>query len=165
MTLTIEKETELNLLDFDYEALANKVIQFTIEYEKFPYEAEIDLLLVDDKAIQEINHQYREINKSTDVLSFPLISYELPGDFSQIESDNDNFNPDSGEALLGDIIISVEKVQEQALAYGHTLEREFAFLIVHSMLHLFGYDHMEAEEAAFMENRQKEILEKLQILR
>lgn len=165
MTLTIEKETELNLLDFDYEALANKVIQFTIEYEKFPYEAEIDLLLVDDKAIQEINHQYREINKSTDVLSFPLISYKLPGDFSQIESDNDNFNPDSGEALLGDIIISVEKVQEQALAYGHTLEREFAFLIVHSMLHLFGYDHMEAEEAAFMENRQKEILEKLQILR
>ena len=165
MTVTIEKETELELLNFDYEALANKVICFTLEHEQFPYEAEINLLLVDNNAIQEINKQYRDIDKSTDVLSFPLIAYEMPGTFDTIEFDDDNFNPDSGEAVLGDIIISVEKVQEQAVAYGHTLEREFAFLIVHSMLHLFGYDHMEADEAAFMEDRQKVILEKLQILR
>lgn len=165
MTVTIEKETNLDLLTFDYEKLANQVIEFTIEQEQFPFEAEINLLLVDDLAIHDINKQFRDIDRSTDVLSFPLIEYEIPGNFDQIEQNNDNFNPDTGEAVLGDIIISVEKVQAQAIAYGHTLEREFAFLIVHSMLHLFGYDHMQPDEAAFMEDKQKEILEKLQISR
>ena len=94
-----------------------------------------------------------------------MIAYEAPGDFSNIEADEDNFNPDTGEALLGDIILCVDKVKEQAESYGHSAKREFAFLILHSMLHLFGYDHMTEEEAAVMEQKQREILEHMNILR
>ena len=142
------------------------MISYTIEREDFPYEAEINLTLVDKDAIWQINKEYREIDRPTDVLSFPMLSYPKAGDFSEIEEDvMDNFNPDTGEVLLGDIIICVPKVYEQAEEYGHSVEREFAFLIVHSMLHLFGYDHMTPEEAAFMEDRQKQILTELNILR
>ena len=75
------------------------------------------------------------------------------------------FHPETGELMLGDIIISLDKVKEQAESYGHSTKREFAFLIVHSMLHLFGYDHMEEDEAAVMEQKQKEILDKMEIFR
>ena len=165
MTITIETETEVKF-PFDYETLANKVILYTIEREAFPYEAEINLTLVDEETIREINREYREIDQATDVLSFPMLSYEEAGDFSHLEEEEaDNFNPDTGEILLGDIIICVPKVYAQAEEYGHEVQREFAFLIVHSMLHLFGYDHMEPEEAAYMENKQREILNEMKILR
>lgn len=165
MTICIEAETEVTF-PFDYKELANKVISYTMEREDFPFEAEVNLTLVDEPTILQINQEYRQIEKSTDVLSFPMISYEQPGDFSGIEEDiEDNFNPDTGEALLGDIIICVPKVFAQAEEYGHSVEREFAFLIVHSMLHLFGYDHMTPDEAAFMENKQREILSEMKILR
>lgn len=165
MTIAIEAETEVDF-PFDYETLANKVILYTIEREGFPYEAEINLTLVDMDAIQNINREYRKIDRATDVLSFPMLSYGRAGDFSHLEDETaDNFNPDTGEILLGDIIICVQKVYAQAVEFGHSVEREFAFLIVHSMLHLFGYDHLEPEEAAFMENKQREILNEMKILR
>ena len=165
MSLQIEAETKVDFT-FDYEALAAKVIDFTLDHEAFPYECEVNLTLTDNEGIREINREYREIDKPTDVLSFPMLSYEMAGDFSQLEDDyDDNFNPDTGEIMLGDIIISVDKVAEQAESYGHSEEREFAFLIVHSMLHLFGYDHMTPEEAAEMEEKQRIILNELQILR
>ncbi len=165
MTVIIEKETAVPF-EFDYEKLAEEVIVFSLSQEDFPYEAEVNLTLTDNDAIQEINREYRQIDKPTDVLSFPMLSLETAGDFSNLEEDTeDNFNPDTGEALLGDIIISVPKVMEQADAYGHTVKREFAFLIVHSVLHLLGYDHMTPEEAAFMENKQKSILKELNITR
>ena len=95
-----------------------------------------------------------------------MLHYETPGDFAFLdEEDSDDFNPDTGEALLGDIVISVEKVYEQAESYGHSVEREYAFLITHSMLHLFGYDHMEEQEAKIMEEKQTEILTQMNILR
>ena len=95
-----------------------------------------------------------------------MLSYEKAGDFAFLdEESDDDFNPDTGEAMLGDIIISVDKVREQAVEFGHSEKREFAFLIVHSMLHLFGYDHIEPEDAAIMEPKQKLILEELNILR
>lgn len=164
MSLQIEEETMVHF-DFDYRELAERVVDFTMDYEAFPFEAEVNLTLTDNDGIHEINKTYREIDRPTDVLSFPLISYEVAGDFSKIEDEDDNFNPDTGEAMLGDIIISVPKVKEQAAEYGHSEEREYAFLIVHSMLHLFGYDHMTPEEATFMEQKQKEILNELNILR
>lgn len=164
MTISMEEEIEVTF-DFDYRKLANEVILYTIEHESFPYEAEINVTLVDNDRIREINKEYRQIDRATDVLSFPLLEYEEAGVFDGLEEDMDNFNPDTGEILLGDIIISVPKVYEQAEAFGHAVKREFAFLIVHSMLHLFGYDHMTEEEAAFMENKQREILEKLKITR
>lgn len=165
MSLLIETEVD-TAFDFDYEELAKQVIEFALDHEAFPYECEVNLTLTDNNGIQEINREYREIDRPTDVLSFPMLSYETAGDFSKLEEDYDNnFNPDTGEIMLGDIIISVDKVFEQAESYGHSTRREFAFLILHSMLHLFGYDHMTPKEAAVMEDKQRTILEKMQILR
>ena len=165
MSLSVETEVDVEF-GFDYEALAKRVIGCALEHEEFPYECEVNLTLTDNEGIREINRTYREIDKPTDVLSFPLINYEKAGDFSALEENyDDNFNPDTGEIMLGDIIISIEKVKEQADSYGHSIEREFAFLILHSMLHLFGYDHMTEEEAAIMEEKQKIILDKMKIFR
>lgn len=165
MSFFIEKECEVNF-PFDEESLARQVVEYTLDYMKFPYEAEVNLTLTDNEGIRQINKEFREIDRPTDVLSFPLLSYDSPGDFSFLErEEEDDFNPDTGEALLGDIIISVDKVKEQAAEFGHSEKREYAFLIVHSMLHLFGFDHMTEEDAAVMEEKQKLILSDLNILR
>ena len=95
-----------------------------------------------------------------------MLSYDEPGDFEFLKEENEeDFNPDTGEVMLGDIIISVDKVVKQAGDYGHSIEREYAFLITHSMLHLFGYDHMEEEEAKIMEQKQRDLLEEIGITR
>ena len=165
MSFILEEEVKVTF-DFDYAAMAEQVINACLDYAKFPYEAEVNLTLTNNEGIHVINKEFRQIDRPTDVLSFPMLSYETPGDFSFLdEEDCDDFNPDTGEALLGDIVISVEKVYEQAESYGHSVEREYAFLITHSMLHLFGYDHMEEEEAKVMEEKQKDILQKMNILR
>ena len=165
MTLNLEDEYGLEL-GIDYEGTARLVISQVLEEEGCPYEAEVNLLLTSNEEIHRMNREYRDVDRPTDVLSFPMLSYETAGDFSGLEDAyDDNFNPDTGEIMLGDIIISVPKVHEQAKEYGHSDKREYAFLIVHSMLHLFGYDHMTPEEAAFMEQKQRDILEELNILR
>lgn len=165
MSFFLEEEVEVNF-EFNYQELAKKIVDFCLEYAGFLYEAEVNLTLTDNEGIHAINKEFREIDSPTDVLSFPLLSYETPGDFSFLEEEDSNdFNPDTGEALLGDIVISIEKVVEQAESYGHSMEREYAFLITHSMLHLFGYDHMEEAEAKVMEEKQKDILNQMNILR
>lgn len=165
MSFFLEEECSVDFT-FDYKELADRVVSFCLQHENFPYSAEVNLTLTDNEGIHIINKEYREVDRPTDVLSFPMLSYEVPGDFSFLENENEeDFNPDTGEALLGDIIISIDKVKEQAENYGHSQEREFAFLITHSMLHLFGYDHMEDEEAKVMEAKQKEILTALGINR
>lgn len=165
MSFYLEEETDVSF-DFDYKVLAEEIINHCLDYANFPYEAEVNLTLTDNEGIHSINKEFRQIDRPTDVLSFPMLNYETPGDFSFLDDeDNDDFNPDTGEALLGDIIISIEKVYEQAENYGHSVEREYAFLITHSMLHLFGYDHMEEQEAKIMEAKQKEILQQMNILR
>lgn len=164
MTLIIEEETEV-FFTFDYQTVAEEVIQAAIDAENFPFEAEISLLMVSVEEIQEINCAHRQIDAPTDVLSFPMIDYRIAGDFSNLEQEEDNFNPDTGEALLGDIVLCTDKVNEQAKSYGHSEKREFAFLILHSMLHLFGYDHMTPEDAAVMERKQQAILAQMGILR
>ncbi|MEG1292298.1 MAG: rRNA maturation RNase YbeY [Lachnospiraceae bacterium] len=164
MTVTVETE-EIPEFDFPYETVAKEVVEAAIEIEEFPYEAEVTILLVSTLEIQEINREHRKIDRPTDVLSFPMINYEIPGEFSSIDQDEDNFNPDTGEALLGDVILCIDKVKEQAERFGHSQKREFAFLILHSMLHLFGYDHMTEEEAIVMEEKQRNILNQIGILR
>lgn len=165
MSFCLEEEVEVTF-SFNYQELAQRVVTCCLDYANFPYEAEVNLTLTDNEGIHAINKEFREIDRPTDVLSFPMLSYETPGDFAFLDNeDSDDFNPDTGEALLGDIVISVDKVFEQAESYGHSVEREFAFLITHSMLHLFGYDHMEESEAKVMEEKQKEILNQMNILR
>ena len=165
MTISIEYEAE-KVLDLPYREIIEDTVLAALDYEGCPYEAEVNLLLVDNDIIHELNLEHRGIDRATDVLSFPMLDYQEAGDFSAIGEEQEwNCNPDTGEILLGDIIISVPKVLEQAKEYGHSPKREFAFLITHSMLHLFGYDHMEPEEAAIMENKQEKILEVLGISR
>lgn len=164
MTVLFEEEGNLTL-PLACEELAIKVVEAALDYVGCPYEAEVNLLLTMNEEIQEMNRSFRQIDKATDVLSFPMVEYEEAGDFDFLENTNAYFHPESGELMLGDIVISKEKVISQAEEYGHSIEREYAFLIAHSMLHLFGYDHMEEEERVEMEKKQREILEQLQILR
>ena len=166
MTLNLDMDADYQKeFDFDLEETGKKVMEGTLDHENCPYEAEVNLVLTDNEEIRRTNREFRDIDRETDVLSFPMLEYDRPGDFSHAEEDESCFNPDTGELILGDIMISVPKLKEQAEAYGHSQLREHAFLITHSLLHLMGYDHMEAEEAVLMENRQREILETLGITR
>lgn len=164
MTLFFEEEGELKL-DLPCKELAEKVINAALDYVDCPYETEVNLLLTMNDEIREMNQNFRSIDRPTDVLSFPMIDYEEAGNFDFLEDVMDAFHPESGELMLGDIVISKEKVISQAEEYGHSIEREYAFLIAHSMLHLFGYDHMEDDERIIMEQKQREILEVLEIVR
>ena len=165
MQLYLENETEITF-DFDTEKIAKAVIDKVLEVEKCPYETEVNLLITDNEGIREYNASMRDIDKPTDVLSFPGLFFEDPSEFYIPEEEMvDYTNPESGNIILGDIIISAEKVFSQAKEYGHSIRREFAFLVAHSMYHLCGYDHMTEEEAAVMEKKQEEILRLLQITR
>lgn len=165
MSLFMEEEGEVKL-PLDTESTAKLVIDAALDYIGCPYETEISLLLTTDEEIRQMNRMFRNMDRSTDVLSFPMLEYKIPGEFKEFEHCSEEaFNPETGELMLGDIVISKNKVLAQAEAYGHSPRREFAFLIAHSMLHLFGYDHMEEEERMIMEEKQREIMEKIQILR
>ncbi len=134
--------------------LLQKVISETLKYESFSDNVEISITIVTNDEIKKINSKFRNINKSTDVLSFPMI------DFPNGET------PDfSDTIILGDIIISIEKAISQAKEYGHSIERELGFLTAHSMLHLLGYDHIEPTDEKIMFMKQKEILNHINLKR
>ncbi|MBQ6898429.1 MAG: rRNA maturation RNase YbeY [Clostridia bacterium] len=123
--------------------------------EEFDESAEISVRFVDNEQIRELNNEYRDIDKATDVLSFPLG-----------ENGVYDHNPSSGAALLGDIVISMQRAMEQAEEYGHSLDREVAFLTVHSMLHLLGYDHVNGGlEALRMREKEETVLTQLGLKR
>ena len=164
MTVLFEDEGNLEL-PLSCEEIAKNVVEAALDYVNCPYEAEVNLLLTMNEEIHQMNLEFREIDRPTDVLSFPMVEYENAGDFTFLEETDEYFHPESGELMLGDIVISKEKVLSQAEEYGHSVTREYAFLIAHSMLHLFGYDHMEDAERVEMERMQKEILDGLNILR
>ena len=157
MTFYVENETEVTY-DFDVEEIVKLVAEKILDTENCPYETQVNVLLTDNEHIRFFNKEYRNIDRETDVLSFPNLDFDTPGVA-------DYFDPESGELILGDIIISVDKVKEQSESYGHSTKREFAFLIAHSMLHLCGYDHMEKEEASVMERKQEDALTLLGITR
>ena len=148
MTLLIDNRTNFELTDEIKETL-EKVCLKSLQYEEFNEDCEISLSIVTNDEIHDINKQFRNIDSPTDVLSFPQLTFE--------EGEEADVN-ENGEIVLGDIIISIDRAKEQAEEYGHSLKREMAFLSVHSMLHLMGYDHMVPEEEEDMFRRQKEIL-------
>lgn len=167
MTILMENEAD-EKIDFDYEKLLKKVIIKAVELEKCPYECEVNLTFTDNNGIRELNRDFRGLDVPTDVLSFPMVDFSKPADFTIFDDDNTiamYFNPESGELLLGDIVISTERAKEQAEEYGHSLKREICFLTAHSMLHLMGYDHMDESEKAVMEEKQDNILNSLGITR
>lgn len=148
VTIWIDNRTE-EPFSMELEAAVKQAAAEALRYENFAEECEISVSIVDNEEIRQINRQFRNIDKATDVLSFPMLTFQ---EGEQAERNED------GEILLGDIIISLERAREQAAEYGHSLKREIAFLTAHSMLHLLGYDHMTPEEEEEMFRRQKEIL-------
>ena len=165
MTLNLSEECT-NEFEFDCKEVAFQVMNAVLDSENCPYEATVDLTLTTDSEIHEINLQQRGIDRATDVLSFPMTQFPVPGEFDFLEEEGmDSFDPDSGELMLGDIVISVDHVNAQAAEYGHSQLREFAFLVAHSIYHLIGYDHMKEPEAKIMEQKQKDILNLLHINR
>ncbi len=135
-------------LSADAERLINSACRSVLETENFNFDAEINVTLVDDQEIKALNSQFRNIDRATDVLSFPL-------------NDNEEYdiNPENGCAMLGDVVISVEHAVKQAEEFGHSIEREVAYLTVHSVLHLLGYDHLdEADEKKIMRKKEEQAL-------
>ena len=131
--------------------LIRKACIATLTEENFPYDAEIEVTLTDDETIRELNKNFRDTDRSTDVLSFPL------GENGVYDT-----NPENGMKMLGDVVISVEHAVMQSELYGHSLEREISFLTVHSILHLLGYDHINSKlEETVMREKQDIILEEL----
>lgn len=164
MTYNIEYEADRQL-DIPYEEIISSVIEEACNYVDCPYEVCVNVLITDNEEIHAINKEHRDVDRPTDVLSFPMLWYDEPGVFDDNNITDDCFDPDSGELILGDIVLSVDKIYEQAESYGHSTKRELAFLVAHSMLHLFGYDHMEEDEREVMECKQREILDNLGITR
>lgn len=165
MTFYVENETEVTF-PFDVMELVGVVAEAVLDAEGCPYEAEVNVLITDNEGIAQYNREYRGIDRETDVLSFPNIPFEAEADFSIVEDNEaDYFQPDSGELILGDIILSADRIYSQAESYGHSVKREFAFLVAHSMLHLCGYDHETPDEAKVMEKKQDDILNGLGITR
>ena len=134
--------------------LIEKVISEALRYEGVNDNTEVSVTIVDNEEIRKINNKFRNIDRATDVLSFPLIDF-----------DNESLPDDGSKIYLGDIIISIERAKEQAKEYGHSIDREIGFLTAHSMLHLLGYDHMVPEEEKEMFAKQEEILNNLGLRR
>ena len=162
VVLNTDIQTE-EKFEFNPEETARKVCGQVLVQEAFPEDAEISLVVTDAEEVHRLNLEFRGIDRTTDVLSFPGLDFESPADYDCI--DDSCINPDNGCVMLGDIVICAQKVREQALEYGHSELREFAFLVAHSMLHLCGYDHMTPEEAEEMEKRQEMALGALGITR
>lgn len=167
MTFYVEFDEGINnSFEFDTDEIIQKVAEAVLDTEECPYECCVNVLVTDNEGIRGYNKTYRDIDRETDVLSFPNLDFDFPGEFTIAEGrEADYFDPESGELVLGDIILSVDRIREQAESYGHSQKREFAFLVAHSMLHLCGYDHMEPEEAAVMESKQEAVLTGLGITR
>jgi len=166
MTFYVENEVDADF-GFDIEELAKSVADTVLELEGCAADIEASLTITDSEGIHELNKEFRGIDSPTDVLSFPNVSYENAGDFSVLLGEQlvDLLDPDTGKIMFGDIVINEDRVRSQAEDYGHSVKREFAFLVAHSMLHLCGYDHMEEEEAKVMEKKQEDVLGKLGITR
>ncbi len=163
--IRIEMHEEYSF-SFSCSEVCEAVLKEVLQSEGCPYEAEVSLVLTDEEEIRKYNREYRGIDRETDVLSFPAVDFYEPSDFSGIEEMKDIYvDPDSDRLVLGDVMICVSRMREQAAEYGHGEKREFAFLFAHSIFHLLGYDHMEADEAAVMEAKQREALERLGITR
>lgn len=153
LKIYFENEQEKETVNYDLKILVRHAILETLKYEGHDKITEVSVTFTDNEKIHALNKQYRNVDRPTDVLSFPLLDLDGGGD---------EFMPPELETMLGDIVISLEKAKEQSEEYGHSFEREVAFLTVHSMLHLLGYDHEKSEaDDEDMCIRQKIIMNRL----
>ena len=152
MTVFITNEQDKIEIPAEWEEKINQVAAICLREEQLPEDVEVDLLFVDNEAIREMNLEYRDKDSATDVLSFPM--YEPDEEID-----------DEEEVLLGDIVISLERAQEQCEEYGHSLEREVMYLLVHGLLHLAGYDHMDEEDKKVMRAQEEKLLAQIGAIR
>ena len=153
LKIYFENDQKKHAIKYKMQMLIRHTILETLDYEGMENDAEVSVTFVDDEGIRELNNKFRGMDKPTDVLSFPLLDYE--GESEEPFFDELCHN-------LGDIVISLERAMAQANEYGHSFEREVAFLTAHSMLHLLGYDHeISEEDDADMRRRQNDIMERL----
>lgn len=161
MKISFLNQQDKHKLTKELKDLIKAAAAATLKYMDFRKDVEISVMLTDNEGIQALNAMHRNLDRPTDVLSFPMFEYDEDG---EIIKDFAEFN-EMGDLCLGDIVISLERAQEQAEEYGHSFVREVTFLTVHSMLHLLGYDHMTPEDEEEMFGYQNEILEEMGISR
>ena len=153
LKIYFENDQKKHAIKYKMQMLIRHTILETLDYEGMENDAEVSVTFVDDDGIRELNNKFRGMDKPTDVLSFPLLDYE--GESEEPFFDELCHN-------LGDIVISLERAMAQANEFGHSFEREVAFLTAHSMLHLLGYDHeLSEEDDADMRRRQNDIMDRL----
>lgn len=163
----VDNRQEKIKVDGELEEQLKNVIEFALKEEEVEIPCEVSLLFVDNEEIRDINNETRNIDRETDVLSFPMLDYEHKKVFKEMykgyEFSQSDF--DGEDLVLGDIVLSLEKALEQSEEFNHSFEREASYLVVHSVLHLLGYDHMEDEDKVIMRKREEELLGELNILR
>ena len=166
MIYTDNRQEKLNV-DEEFINSLEKVCDFVLKKEEVNCRYQISLLFVDNDGIREINRETRNIDRATDVLSFPMLDYPNKKLFNDVYMDYkfvDTFL-DGDELVLGDIVLSLERALEQSEEYNHSYKREVSYLVVHSILHLLGYDHMEEDDKLIMRKREEELLGELNISR
>ena len=146
-----DRQDKIELSEELYEKIEDIVVE-VLDYEGYDDDYDISISFVDNKEIHELNKQFRDVDRATDVLSFPMLS----DDFEDVEYE---------EQSLGDIVVSLERALEQSVEYGHSFEREVCFLVCHSMFHLLGYDHDTEEHTKEMREKEESVLAKLNITR
>ena len=152
-TIYFENGQDKIPVTYKLKILIRRAVEATLDFEQYGNDCEVSVTFTDNAQIKELNAQFRNINRATDVLSFPLFDYEGESEEPPV---------DELTGMLGDVVISLEQAEKQAGEFGHSFEREAAFLTVHSMLHLLGYDHETGEEGeADMRRRQTAILERM----
>ncbi|MBO5505397.1 MAG: rRNA maturation RNase YbeY [Clostridia bacterium] len=161
MKVSFRNEQDKIKVTFTLKRLIKKALKTGLSVMGWDSRVDISVMFTDNEGIRVLNREHREIDRETDVLSFPLIEYDEKGEY--IESSLDY--SEKGNLCMGDIVLSLEKALAQAEEYGHSFERETGFLTVHSLLHLMGYDHMTEEEEKEMFTFQKEILDKMGLKR
>lgn len=159
--IIIENEQDKVLIDDNINKLIENTIDMCMKAEKLDKNYEVSVTIVDDDEIRLINKEHRDIDKSTDVLSFPMVEFVN----GELISDEGDYDMDLDELMLGDIIISAQTAKRQAIEYGHSFEREVAFLTAHSCFHLLGYDHMEDDEEKLMIKKQEAVLAQMGLCR
>lgn len=166
MLYTENRQDKINVTE-EFIDKITEVCDFALKEEEVNIEYQISLLFVDNEEIREINNETRNIDRETDVLSFPMLDFEEDKVYKDmyLDFDFDETFKDGDELILGDMVLSLEKALEQSKEYGHSYEREVSYLVVHSILHLLGYDHMVEEDKHKMRKREEEILNKLDIRR
>lgn len=160
--IEINNEQRLCEISQKIRMVIESAITCALVSEGFERPYEVNVILTDNDGIRQMNNAYRNIDKPTDVLSFPMLSYKNGVPLYEGEDDLD---PETGGVLLGDIVVSIERAKEQAKDYDHSFEREIGFLVVHSMFHLLGYDHMDDIDQAIMRRKEEAVLIKLGLSR